>query len=128
MYNQQGKLEQWWTNATSEGFNKVQTCIVDQYSGTIPSEIITTELVTESFLIAYTIDDGHGGKIHVNGNLTSGENIGDTGLIQAYRAWKEQFDVSSAAGNEYLLPGLNYTQYVPFLLCRIHHGLTTAPQ
>ena len=60
----------------------------------------------------YTVDDGHGGKIHVNGNLTSGENIGDTGLIQAYRAWKEQFDVSRAANKEYLLPGLNYTRYV----------------
>ncbi|KAF7793093.1 hypothetical protein EIP86_004200 [Pleurotus ostreatoroseus] len=91
LYNQQGKLEQWWTNATSEGFNKVQACIVDQYSG-------------------YTIDDGKGGKIHVNGNLTSGENIGDTGLIQAYRAWKAQFDVSYKAGNEYLLPGLRYTR------------------
>ncbi|KAJ3533585.1 hypothetical protein NM688_g7264 [Phlebia brevispora] len=91
LYNQQGKLEQWWTNATSEGFKKVQTCIVDQYSD-------------------YTIDDGKGGKIHVNGNLTSGENIGDTGLIQAYRAWKAQYDDSYEAGNEYLLPGLNYTR------------------
>ncbi|PSR94067.1 hypothetical protein PHLCEN_2v4495 [Hermanssonia centrifuga] len=47
LYNQQGKLEQWWTNATSEGFKKVQDCIVEQYS-------------------SYTIDDGKGGKIHVN--------------------------------------------------------------
>ncbi|KAI0093561.1 Metalloprotease [Irpex rosettiformis] len=91
LYNQQGKLEQWWTNATSERFLKLQTCIVDQYS-------------------KYTIDDGKGGKVHVNGNLTSGENIGDTGLIQSYRAWKVQFNDSYKAGNEYLLPGLNYTR------------------
>ncbi|KAI0818519.1 metalloprotease [Irpex lacteus] len=91
LYNQQGKLEQWWTNATSENFLKLQTCIVDQYSN-------------------YTVDDGKGGKVHVNGNLTSGENIGDTGLIQAYRAWQAQFDESQKAGNEYLLPGLNYTR------------------
>ena len=32
MYNQDGKLEEWWTNATSEGFNKKQQCIQDQYS------------------------------------------------------------------------------------------------
>ena len=32
MYNQDGKLEEWWTNKTSEGFNVRQKCIVDQYS------------------------------------------------------------------------------------------------
>ncbi|KAJ7582636.1 Metalloprotease [Mycena floridula] len=88
LYNQQGKLEQWWTNSTSEGFNKKQECIVNQFS-------------------KYSIDDGKGGKIHVNGNLTSGENIGDTGLIQAYRTWKAQFNSSREAGTEYLLPGLS---------------------
>ncbi|KAG6917789.1 hypothetical protein DXG01_001061 [Tephrocybe rancida] len=89
LYNQDGKLEEWWTNSTSDGFNVKQTCIVDQYS-------------------AYAIDDGKGGKVHVNGNLTSGENIGDTGLIQAYRAWKNQYDTSSQAGDESLLPGLSF--------------------
>ncbi|KAG6854921.1 hypothetical protein C0991_009744 [Blastosporella zonata] len=34
LYNQDGKLEEWWTNTTSEGFQVKQTCIVDQYSGT----------------------------------------------------------------------------------------------
>jgi hypothetical protein len=42
---------------------------------------------------------------------TSGENIGDTGLIQAYRAWKAQYEDSYDAGNEYLLPGLGYTRF-----------------
>ncbi|KAJ3005240.1 hypothetical protein NUW54_g4429 [Trametes sanguinea] len=91
LYNQQGKLEQWWTNKTSEGFNERQKCIVDQYSN-------------------YTIDDGKGGKIHVNGNLTSGENIGDSGIIQAYRAWKAQYNEGVEKGTEFLLPGLNYTR------------------
>ncbi|KIY47093.1 endothelin-converting enzyme 1 [Fistulina hepatica ATCC 64428] len=91
LYNPEGKLEQWWTNETSAGFQVKQDCIVTQYEG-------------------YTVDDGKGGKVHVNGNLTSGENIGDTGLIQAYRAWKAQYDESYAAGNEYLLPGLDYTR------------------
>jgi endothelin-converting enzyme len=97
LYNQQGKLEEWWTDETSRGFQKKQDCIVKQYS-------------------EYTIDDGHGGKIHVNGNLTSGENIGDTGLIQAYRAWKHQFASSLAAGNEYHLPGLDFTREQLFFI------------
>lgn len=41
---------------------------------------------------------------------TSGENIGDTGLIQAYRAWKANYEDSLQEGNEYALPGLDYTQ------------------
>jgi len=91
LYNQEGKLEEWWTNATSEGFTVKQSCLEKQYS-------------------SYSVDDGHGGKVHVNGNLTSGENIGDSGIIQAYRAWKAQFADSFQAGNEYLLPGLNHTR------------------
>lgn len=47
MYNENGKLEEWWTDETSEGFNKRQKCISKQYS-------------------KYTIDDGKGGKAHVN--------------------------------------------------------------
>ncbi|KAK2467031.1 hypothetical protein APHAL10511_001289 [Amanita phalloides] len=97
LYNQHGKLEEWWTEATSKGFKVKQDCIVKQFS-------------------EYTIDDGKGGKIHVNGNLTSGENIGDTGLIQAYRAWKAEYEESYEAGNEYLLPGLNYTREQLFFI------------
>ncbi|CCL99342.1 uncharacterized protein FIBRA_01360 [Fibroporia radiculosa] len=97
LYNQNGKLEEWWTNATSEGFQSRQDCIIKQYS-------------------SYTIDDGKGGKIHVNGNLTSGENIGDTGVIQSYRAWKAQYDAGLKGGTEYLLPGLNYTREQLFFI------------
>ncbi|KAF8969921.1 hypothetical protein BDZ97DRAFT_1793392 [Flammula alnicola] len=103
LYNQEGKLEQWWTNSTSEGFKVKQDCIVEQYA-------------------AYTIDDGKGGKIHLNcvstdGFLrTSGENIGDTGLIQAFRAWKAQYHVSKENGSEYLLPGLNFTREQLFFI------------
>ncbi|KAI0807426.1 Metalloprotease [Fomes fomentarius] len=93
LYNQEGKLEEWWTNTTSEGFKVRQKCIVDQFSN-------------------YTVDDGQGGKIHVNGNLTSGENIGDSGLIQAFRAWKAQYKDET----EFLLPGLNYTREQLFFI------------
>lgn len=97
LYNQAGKLEKWWTNSTSKGFEIKQDCIVKQFS-------------------AYTVDDGKGGKIHINGNLTSGENIADTGLIQAYRAWKAQFEESRKTGKEYLLPGLGYTREQLFFI------------
>lgn len=43
---------------------------------------------------------------------TSGENIGDTVLIQAYRAWQNQVKTSFDAGKEDLLPGLNFTRYI----------------
>jgi hypothetical protein len=39
---------------------------------------------------------------------TSTENIGDSGLIQAYLAWNAQYDPKD---NDFLLPGLNYTRY-----------------
>ncbi|KAJ3726361.1 hypothetical protein DFJ43DRAFT_1195956 [Lentinula guzmanii] len=97
LYNPQGKLEQWWTNQTSDGFQAKQDCIIKQFS-------------------AYSIDDGKGGRVYINGNLTSGENIGDTGLIQAYRAWKSQYHSSHDAGNEYLLPGLPYTREQLFFI------------
>ncbi|PCH38139.1 zincin [Wolfiporia cocos MD-104 SS10] len=97
LYNQDGKLEEWWSDVTSKGFKVRQDCIVEQYS-------------------SYTIDDGKGGKIRVNGNLTSGENIGDTGIIQAYRAWKAQYDVGYEQGTEYLLPGLNFTREQLFFI------------
>ena len=41
-------------------------------------------------------------------SITSGENIGDSGLIQAFRAWKAQYKDES----EFLLPELNYTRSV----------------
>ncbi|KAG6334876.1 hypothetical protein ID866_4217 [Astraeus odoratus] len=97
LYNQQGKLEEWWTRQTSDAYQIRQDCIIKQYS-------------------RYTVDDGKGGVVHVNGNLTAGENIGDSGLIQAYRAWKVQYEDSYDAGQEYLLPGLNYTREQLFFI------------
>jgi len=96
-YNQDAKLEEWWTNATSEGFNLQKKCIADQYS-------------------SYMIDDGRSGKVYLNGNLTSRENIGDSGFIQAFRAWKAHYHISYQNGHENLLPGLNYTREQIFFL------------
>ena len=87
MYNQDGKLEEWWTNKTSEGFNVKQKCIEAQYGN-------------------YTVVGPDGKEEHVNGLLTAGENIGDSGIIQSLRAWRSAFNSSLEAGNEYTLPGL----------------------
>ncbi|GJJ12083.1 hypothetical protein Clacol_006324 [Clathrus columnatus] len=102
-YDQNARLREWWSNATSEAFEERRSCLSRQYS-------------------SYTVDDGDGGIIHLNidaryltwcltaalqGNLTSGEDIGDSGFIQAYRAWKKQYASSYENGYEYLLPGLN---------------------
>ena len=50
---------------------------------------------------------------------TSGENIGDSGLIQAYRAWKAQYTTSLQGGNEFLLPGLNYKRKAFWVVIRL---------
>lgn len=106
MFNQQGKLEEWWTNSTSENFNVIQKCISKQYSCKMKLPL----LILSDLETAYTIDDGKGHQIHVNGELTSGENIADQGLVNSYRAWKTQYNSSLEDGTEYLLPGLNYTR------------------
>ncbi|KAF9520534.1 hypothetical protein BS47DRAFT_639027 [Hydnum rufescens UP504] len=83
LYNQDGKLESWWSNSTSEHFDLRKECLANQYS-------------------RYTVDDGKGHQERVNGNLTSGENIGDSGLIHSWRAWKSHINATT----DFLLPGL----------------------
>ncbi|KAF7295320.1 Endothelin-converting enzyme 1 [Mycena indigotica] len=97
LYNQHGMLENWWTPESNAAFQIRQKCIEAQFSN-------------------YTVDDGQGGAIHLNGEFSSGENIGDSGLIHAYRAWKARFNESQNAGTEYLLPGLNYTREQLFFI------------
>ncbi|KXN90536.1 Endothelin-converting enzyme 1 [Leucoagaricus sp. SymC.cos] len=97
LYNQKGKLEEWWTNYTSRGFKVKQDCIVKQYS-------------------AYTIDDGKGGKIHVNvGNLWV-RFPSFRSRVSTACTWKAQYDAPEEAGGEYLLPGLNYTREQLFFI------------
>lgn len=64
MYNQEGKLEQWWTNATSEGFKVKQECIVNQYAGKFVTSVYSVELMRLS--PGYYIVDDKGNKVHVN--------------------------------------------------------------
>ncbi|HCN82883.1 MAG TPA: peptidase M13 [Sphingobacteriaceae bacterium] len=65
-YDKDGNLKDWWTKEDADKFIKKAKVVVDQYS-------------------QYTVLDG----LHVNGNLTQGENIADIGgLTIAYQAFK----------------------------------------
>lgn len=62
-----GNMKEWWDPATAKKFETRAKCIVDQYSGFV------------------AIDD-----LHVDGELTLGENIADNGGIKlAYAAFEE---------------------------------------
>ena len=61
-----GNLRDWWTESDGEEFKKRAGSLADQYSAYSPIE-----------------------GMHVNGELTLGENIGDlAGLTMAYRAYR----------------------------------------
>jgi len=87
-YDEHGLLRNWWTNSTVEEFEKRAQCVAKQYSN-------------------YTITGPDGKIVHVNGNLTNGDDIGDSGIAFAYNAWKAAIGPNSAATEK--LPGLNFT-------------------
>jgi len=60
-----GNLRDWWTKADAAAFDARTATLGAQYDAIVPID-----------------------SIHINGNLTMGENIGDlSGLAQAYRAY-----------------------------------------
>jgi putative endopeptidase len=64
-YDKQGNVRQWWTSADIDAFNRRAGKLVEQFNN-------------------YSIVD-----MHVNGNLTLGENIADLAGIQiAYQAFQ----------------------------------------
>ncbi|RLO05228.1 hypothetical protein DYB28_006171 [Aphanomyces astaci] len=72
-YDGDGKLKQWWSNATNDAFKTKAQCISDQYSN-----LVVTSEVTGVVL----------GK--VSGETSLGENIADNGgLKTSFRAYHE---------------------------------------
>jgi putative endopeptidase len=69
-YDGDGRLEDWWTAADREEFEKRTKALIAQYDAFVPAQL------------------GPDGQ-HVNGGLTIGENIGDLGglsiALKAYR-------------------------------------------
>ncbi|KAL8865286.1 MAG: hypothetical protein Q9174_006969, partial [Haloplaca sp. 1 TL-2023] len=83
-YDETGNFTDWWDPPTITAFKQKTQCFVDQYSN-------------------FTILDPQGQPLHINGQLTLGENIADAGgLSAAYHAWKEIEKEEPAQ----LLPGL----------------------
>jgi predicted metalloendopeptidase len=67
-YDAFGVLRNWWTPADRKNFDGRTTNLAKQYDGYEPLP-----------------------GLHINGKLTLGENIADTGgLVASYQAWKER--------------------------------------
>ncbi|GFZ45763.1 hypothetical protein JCM24511_03493 [Saitozyma sp. JCM 24511] len=101
-YDEKGRLRDWWTNETVAAFEEKAQCIAKQYS-------------------KYYIVGPDGKKEHINGNvsLTNGEDIADSGLAQAFTAWKSSLSKDDAPLR---LPGLEH--YTPEQLFFISFGRT----
>ncbi len=73
-----GVLHEWWEPQVSEKFDKAAQCVVDKYS-------------------QFEVEPG----VHVNGQLTLGENIADLGGIKeayaAYKSWEKRHGTPPAA-------------------------------
>lgn len=73
-YDAEGNLRNWWTEKDLEEFGKRTKSLVDQYAG-------------------YQVFE----DLHVNGELTLGENIGDlSGVTIAYKAYKASLNGKEA--------------------------------
>ena len=105
LYNSQGLLSDWWTNATAHAFVEQQKCIERQYA-------------------EYWVDDGHGHREYVDSRFTVGEDVADAaGIAQSFRAWKHILDNGGIRIFEQnqLLPGLaHYTQEQLFFVAFAH--------
>jgi predicted metalloendopeptidase len=73
-FDSDGNMKDWWTKATKDKFGEATKCIQDQYA-------------------QYEAVPG----VHLDGKLTSGENIADNGGVklayEAYKAWRNGKDV-----------------------------------
>jgi len=93
-FDEEGRLNNWWTNSTDAEFQKLSQCFIDQYD-------------------QYYIVDQEGKKIYNSGRRTLGENIGDNGgIARSYDAWKYSLEHDPKA-KQYnkALPGLSKYTY-----------------
>jgi endothelin-converting enzyme len=85
-YDDSGRYREWWDNGTTTNFDKKTECFVKQYS-------------------EFTVEGMDKERVHVNGKLTLGENVADSGgLNNAYAAWKKRETASKTQNPG--LPGL----------------------
>ncbi|KAL9136576.1 MAG: hypothetical protein Q9175_002214 [Cornicularia normoerica] len=83
-YDETGNFTDWWDNSTVEAFENKAQCFINQYH-------------------EFTVPNPNGEPLHVNGRLTLGENIADSGGVNAaFAAWKDAEGIEPGQ----LLPGL----------------------
>ena len=99
LFDEKGRLHDWWTNDTATAFNKRRDCLVDQYAN-------------------YTIPNGKGGEEHLRSRFTIGEDVADAGgLAQSYRAWRDHLaNGGDKLESNGLLPGVPYTREQMFFM------------
>ncbi|CAL8117982.1 unnamed protein product [Orchesella dallaii] len=83
-FDKDGNFQNWWDNVTKVEYDRRGQCMSDQYSGFF----------------------AEAAGLHVNGDLTLGENIADNGgLRESYRAYQKYVEDN---GEEGRLPGLEH--------------------
>lgn len=89
MYDVNGSLSDWWTNHTSQEFDKRAQCFISEFGN-------------------FTVTGPDGKVLHLNGQQTVGENVADAGGISAaWLAWQKRKQTSP----DKHLPGLaSFTQ------------------
>ncbi|KAH8381739.1 hypothetical protein KR093_011514 [Drosophila rubida] len=95
LFDSNGNIHKWWTDASIHGFDERARCIISQYGN-------------------YTVEEV---GISLNGESTQGENIADNGgLRQAFHAYKRWAHDNPHEALEDTLPGLNMTGAQLFFL------------
>ncbi|KAH8409834.1 hypothetical protein KR222_009267, partial [Zaprionus bogoriensis] len=88
LFDSNGNIHKWWTDASIHGFDERARCIISQYGN-------------------YTVEEV---GITLNGESTQGENIADNGgLRQAFHAYMRWLKENPHEAREETLPGLNMT-------------------
>lgn len=81
-YDKDGKLHNWWTYESRKNFESKAECFKNQYGSIVDKQT----------------------GLHLNGDLTLGENIADNGAVNvAFTAWRR---ISHEPFNRQLLPGM----------------------
>ncbi|KAF7635412.1 hypothetical protein Mgra_00005231 [Meloidogyne graminicola] len=80
LHDEFGNVRNWWKKETAEAFQNQKHCFIDQYD-------------------AITVEGLHG--LHINGNMTQGENIADNGGMRAaYNAMKRALEENPMAAQQ----------------------------
>lgn len=98
LFDHDGNLDRWWSDAAIEGFHQRARCLISQYGNYTVSEV----------------------GIAVDGENTQGENIADNGGIKqsfrAYKQWLKTHQHNEQLMKNEILPGINATNTQLFFL------------